>query len=82
MQLEKVVRIPFPHPYFFKKGVFLQATGLDSILTDVGKFVTEGVSWMGSIADFVMGEPFVLLMAVIIPLSGWAIGGIKRLTRL
>lgn len=65
------------------KGAISDTTyTLDTILTDVGKFVTQGVSWMTTVADFVMGEPFILLMVVIIPLSGWAIGGIKRLTRL
>lgn len=60
----------------------MQTVDLSTILTDVGKFVTAGITWMGEVADFIMGEPFILLMAVIIPLSGWAIGGIKRLIRL
>lgn len=78
-----MVRFPYSHPFLiFLKGGLLTDTGLATILSDVGSFVTAAVGWMGSIADFVMGEPFVLLMAVIIPLSGWAIGGIKRLTRL
>ena len=65
------------------KGAILQTTsGLGTILTDIGSFVTAGIGWMGEVAEFVMAEPFVLLMAVIIPLSGWAIGGLKRLTRL
>lgn len=65
------------------KGAILQTTSsLGTILTDIGSFVTAGVGWMGDVAAFVMSEPFVLLMAVIIPLSGWAIGGLKRLTRL
>lgn len=69
--------------YYFMKGAILDTVyTLETILTDIGKFVTSGVGWMGDVADFVMGEPFIMLMAVIIPLSGWAIGGLKRLTRL
>lgn len=65
------------------KGAISDTTyNLETILTDVGKFVTQGITWMTSIADFVMGEPFVMLMVVIIPLSGWGIGALKRLTRL
>lgn len=55
---------------------------LESILSDVGKFVEQGVTWMTKVADFIMGNPFVMLMVCIIPLSGWAIGAIKRITRL
>lgn len=74
---------PLPASIIFLKGGYLTTeANLSSILSDIGSFVTAGVGWMGTVADYVMGEPFVLLMAVIIPLSGWAIGGLKRLTRL
>ena len=57
-------------------------TGMASIIADIGTFLTAAVGWMGEVAEFVMGEPFVLLMAVVIPLSVWAIGGLKRLISL
>ena len=59
-----------------------ELTGMAAILADIGSYLTAAVGWMGEIAEFVMGEPFVLLMAVVIPLSGWAIGGLKRLISL
>lgn len=57
-------------------------TGMAQIIADIGTFLTAAVGWMGEVADFIMGEPFVLLMAIVIPLSGWAIGGLKRLISL
>lgn len=66
----------------FLKGGLLTEASLTGIISDIGEFLTAGITWMGQVADFIMGEPFVLLTVVIIPLSGWAIGGIKRLTRL
>lgn len=57
-------------------------TGMSAIIADIGTFLTAAVGWMGEVAEFVMAEPFVLLMAVVIPLSGWAIGGLKRLISL
>ena len=52
---------------------------MSTIISDIGTFLTAAVGWMGEVADFIVGEPFILLMAVVIPLSGWAIGGLKRL---
>lgn len=57
-------------------------TGMTQIIADIGTFLTAAVGWMGEVADFIMQEPFVLLMAIVIPLSGWAIGGLKRLISL
>lgn len=50
-----------------------------TIISDIGSFVTAAVGWMGDVAAFVVSEPIVLLLAVVVPLSGWAISGLRRL---
>ena len=52
---------------------------MTQIIGDIGQFLTAAVGWMGEVADFIVGEPFILLMCCVIPLSGWAIAGLKRL---
>lgn len=49
------------------------------VISNIGTFLTAAVGWMGEVADFVMAEPIVLLLAVVVPLSGWAISGLRRL---
>lgn len=51
------------------------------IIGDIGEFVSGAVTWMTSISTFIMGQDFLKLMVICVPLAGWGIGGIKRLTR-
>ncbi len=50
-----------------------------TVISDISSFLTAAVGWMGDVAAFIMSEPIVLLLAVVVPLSGWAIGGLRRL---
>ena len=64
------------------KGVILQAVDISAILSSVGSFLTAAVGWMGDVIAFVSSEPILLLMVVLMPVGGFAIGGLRRLIRL
>lgn len=55
---------------------------METVISNIGTFLTAAVGWMGDVAAFVVSEPIILLLAVVVPLSGWAIGGLKRLISL
>ena len=57
-------------------------TAMATIISDIGTFLTAAVGWMGDVAAFVVSEPLILLLAVVVPLSGWAISGLRRLINL
>lgn len=55
---------------------------LSTILTDVGSFFTQAVTWMGDVVEFIISNPLCLLLVVALPVSGYAIGAVKRIIRL
>ena len=55
---------------------------LAAFLTDVGTFLTQGVTWMKSILAVIGEEPILFVMVVATSVAGWGIGGLKRLIRL
>lgn len=59
-----------------------QLVPMEQMISDIGQFLTAAVGWMGQVAEFVVGEPIVMLLAVVVPLSGWAISGLRRLINL
>lgn len=59
-----------------------QLSVVEQIISDIGLYLTAAVGWMGQVAEFVVGEPIIMLLAVVVPLSGWAISGLRRLINL
>ena len=59
----------------------MDAITVSTILGYVTSIVTSAVSWMGSFATFVTGNPLVLVF-VLIPLVGLGIGLFRRLLSL
>lgn len=51
---------------------------MSAILTDVGLIVTNTVTWMGSIVNFITENPIVL-MGVIIGFVGLGVGLLSRI---
>lgn len=58
------------------------AAGLDSLLSNTGSFWTAVLTWITSIGSAVMSSPFLQLMVIIMPVSGYAVGSLRRLIRL
>lgn len=55
---------------------------MSTILTDIGTFFTQSVTWMGDVLDVIVGNPVLLVMVVAMPIVGFAVGLLGRLIRL
>lgn len=55
---------------------------MSEILTNIGTFFTQSVTWMGDVLDVITGNPVLLVMVVAMPVVGFAVGLLSRLIRL
>lgn len=55
---------------------------MEAILTQVGTFLTQAITWMGDVLEVVVTEPALLLMCIAMPVAGFAVGLLNRLIRL
>lgn len=55
---------------------------METIVSDIGKFFTGGIGWVGEVVEVINSNPLIFCLVVAVPLSGWAIGALKRLIRL
>ena len=56
-------------------------TTMSTILTEIGTFFTQAVSWLGDILDVIVSNPVLLIMVVAMPVIGFAVGLLNRLFR-
>lgn len=54
---------------------------MSNILTEVGTFLTQAISWMGDVLDTIVTSPALLLMVIAMPVAGFAVGLLNRLIR-
>lgn len=52
---------------------------MSALLEAVGAVFTQAISWVGTVASTVAGQPILLLCCVAIPLCGLGVGMFKRL---
>ena len=57
-------------------------TAMADILTQIGTFFTQSVTWMGDVLDVITGNPVLLVMVIAMPVVGFAVGLLSRLIRL
>lgn len=55
---------------------------MSTILTDIGTFFTQAVTWMGDVLDVITGNPVLMIMVIAMPICGFAVGLLSRLIRL
>lgn len=55
-----------------------EVSGMDAIVTDIGKLVTAGIGWISQFVTTISGSPLLLLF-VITPFVGLGIGLIRRI---
>lgn len=55
---------------------------LASILSNIGTFFTQAITWMGDVLEVVVSEPALLIMVIAMPICGFAVGLLSRLIRL
>ena len=55
---------------------------MSAILTEIGTFFTQSVTWMGDILDTVIASPALLILVIAMPVVGFAFGLLGRLIRM
>lgn len=55
---------------------------MEALLTDIGAFFTQSVTWLGDVLNVVISEPALLIMVIAMPICGFAVGLLSRLIRL
>lgn len=55
---------------------------LGTMLTNIGSFFTQAITWVGEALDVVVSNPALFVMVIAIPVAGVAIGYLSRLFRL
>lgn len=50
-----------------------------SLLTSIGSVFTSAISWVGTVASTIAGQPILLLACVAVPMCGLGVGMFKRL---
>lgn len=53
-----------------------------AFLQNIETFLTEAISWMGQVLTTVTDNPALTVMVLAMPIAGFAVGLLSRLTRL
>lgn len=59
-----------------------EATAMETLLTNIGTFFTQAITWLGNVLDVVVESPALLIMCIAMPICGFAVGLLGRLIRL
>lgn len=57
------------------------AGSMEAILTQVGTFLTQAITWMSDVLDVIVSTPALLLLCIAMPVAGFAVGLLNRLVR-
>lgn len=55
---------------------------MSALLTEIGTFFTQSITWMGDILDEVTTSPALLVLVIAMPVVGFAFGLLGRLIRM
>lgn len=58
----------------------MESITMSTILTDIGTFFTQALTWVGNVCETIVSEPL-LLIFVAMGVAGVAIGYVSRLIR-
>ena len=53
-----------------------------AVLTSIGTFFTQSITWLGEVLEVVSSNPLLLIMVIAMPVCGFAVGLLGRLIRL
>lgn len=59
----------------------MEATTMETLLSTIGTFFTQVVSWMGDILDVIVSNPALVIVCLAMPIIGFAVGLLTRLFR-
>lgn len=57
----------------------MEAVTITSLIGNAGEVFTKAISWVGTVATEITGNPLLLLFCVAVPLCGIGVGMFKRL---
>ena len=55
---------------------------MSALLTDIGTFFTQSVTWLGNILTTISGNPALLILCIAMPVIGFSVGLLNRLIRM
>lgn len=55
---------------------------MSTILTDIGTFFTQSITWLGDVLDVIVGNPVLLILCVAMPVIGFSVGLLNRLIKM
>lgn len=55
---------------------------MSALLTDIGSFFTQSVTWLGNILTTITGNPALLILCIAMPVIGFSVGLLNRLIRM
>lgn len=55
---------------------------MSTIITEIGTFFTQSVSWLGDVLDVITGSPVLLILCVAMPVIGFSVGLLNRLIKM
>ena len=55
---------------------------MTALLSSVGEFFTQSITWLGDVLETVTANPALLIMVIAMPVAGFAVGLLGRLIRL
>lgn len=55
---------------------------MSALLTDIGTFFTQSVTWLGNILTTITGNPALLILCIAMPVIGFSVGLLNRLIRI
>lgn len=66
----------------FNGGNSQTTTTIATVVGYITEFFTAALGWMGDVVDMIVENPVLFIVVFGVGLAGFAIGGVKRLTRI
>lgn len=55
---------------------------MSALLTDIGTFFTQAITWLGDVLDTITGSPALLILVIAMPVIGFSVSLLRRLINL
>lgn len=62
--------------------IFEVVTTMEAFLSSLTTFFSQALNWMGDVLDVVVQSPVLLVVVIAMPVTGFAVGLLRRLIRL
>lgn len=59
-----------------------EVSAMTTLLSGIGEFFTQSVSWLGTILNTITGNPALLILCIAMPIIGFSVGLLNRLIRM